>query len=176
MRKILLIGLILVFLVGCTPSVTITDFESCIAAGNPAMESYPMKCAANGEVFTEDIGEVIIGGCGTVTPGYNDECCANSYKDYPIPACVGEWKWLMPEGRCKFVCTTSETLEERAEKEATAEFIKCEREGEKRLVPCTRDSTCSTEELRTRCEEIIIPNCPTENFCKAGVCVYNCII
>ena len=35
----------------------ITNFEECIAAGNPAMESYPMQCrTADGETFVQDIG------------------------------------------------------------------------------------------------------------------------
>ena len=36
----------------------VTDFESCIAAGNPAMESYPRKCrTADGLHFVEDVGD-----------------------------------------------------------------------------------------------------------------------
>lgn len=31
----------------------VTDFESCAAAGNPIMESYPRKCSADGQTFTE---------------------------------------------------------------------------------------------------------------------------
>ena len=30
----------------------ITNFEECVAAGNPVMESYPEQCAADGETFT----------------------------------------------------------------------------------------------------------------------------
>jgi hypothetical protein len=33
----------------------ISDFESCIAAGNPAMESFPRQCRANGQIFIEVI-------------------------------------------------------------------------------------------------------------------------
>jgi hypothetical protein len=35
---------------------TITSFEECVSAGNPIMESYPRQCAANGQTFTENIG------------------------------------------------------------------------------------------------------------------------
>ncbi|MCX6740318.1 MAG: membrane lipoprotein lipid attachment site-containing protein [Candidatus Parcubacteria bacterium] len=31
----------------------VTDFESCVAAGNPVMESYPRQCRANGQNFVE---------------------------------------------------------------------------------------------------------------------------
>jgi hypothetical protein len=34
----------------------ITSFEECVAAGYPVMESYPRRCAANGQTFVEDIG------------------------------------------------------------------------------------------------------------------------
>lgn len=33
----------------------ITNFDECIKAGNPVMESYPRQCQANGESFTEEI-------------------------------------------------------------------------------------------------------------------------
>jgi len=37
------------------PDMKITNFKECEAAGNPIMESYPRRCAANGETFIEDI-------------------------------------------------------------------------------------------------------------------------
>lgn len=33
----------------------VTDFTSCIAAGNPVLESYPRQCAHNGQTFSEVI-------------------------------------------------------------------------------------------------------------------------
>lgn len=36
--------------------VTITNFEECVAAGNPVMESYPRQCRAGDQIFAEDIG------------------------------------------------------------------------------------------------------------------------
>ncbi len=38
------------------PEKTINSFEECVAAGNSVMESYPRQCRAEGEVFTEYIG------------------------------------------------------------------------------------------------------------------------
>jgi len=38
------------------PEARITSFEECVAAGNPAMESWPRQCRAGDETFTEDIG------------------------------------------------------------------------------------------------------------------------
>ena len=33
----------------------ITNFEECVAAGNPVMESYPRQCRANGQTYVETI-------------------------------------------------------------------------------------------------------------------------
>jgi hypothetical protein len=39
------------------PAVTkITNFDECVAAGNPVMESYPRQCTVGGKTFTENIG------------------------------------------------------------------------------------------------------------------------
>lgn len=32
----------------------ITNFDECVAAGNPIMESYPEQCAANGQTFVNE--------------------------------------------------------------------------------------------------------------------------
>ncbi|HRN70959.1 MAG TPA: Gmad2 immunoglobulin-like domain-containing protein [Candidatus Woesebacteria bacterium] len=37
----------------------VTNFEECVTAGNPIMESYPAQCHANGQTFTQDIGNEI---------------------------------------------------------------------------------------------------------------------
>lgn len=37
--------------------IIVTDFESCAAAGNPVMESYPEQCAADGKSFTRILSE-----------------------------------------------------------------------------------------------------------------------
>ncbi|MCK5466501.1 hypothetical protein KAI56_03335, partial [Candidatus Parcubacteria bacterium] len=36
--------------------VKINNFQECIEAGNPAMESYPRQCRAGDQTFTEYIG------------------------------------------------------------------------------------------------------------------------
>lgn len=46
----------------------ITSFEECVAAGNPIMESYPAKCAANGQTFTEEV---------TLEPSFELPCITN---------------------------------------------------------------------------------------------------
>ncbi len=42
---------------GCQPKIT--NFQECIAEGNPVMESYPRKCRANDKTFVEVIGEPV---------------------------------------------------------------------------------------------------------------------
>jgi len=47
-----------VFIAGWQESksiVSIGNFDECVSAGNPAMESYPRQCIANGKTFIEDI-------------------------------------------------------------------------------------------------------------------------
>lgn len=55
-RKNIFVCMVLIgiLLVGCKE---ITNFEECIAAGNPIMESYPRQCSANGQTFVEVIEE-----------------------------------------------------------------------------------------------------------------------
>lgn len=36
-------------------SGAVTDFDSCVAAGHPVMESYPRQCAAGGQTYVETI-------------------------------------------------------------------------------------------------------------------------
>jgi len=43
------------FLIGCTPTQEITNFEQCVAAGNPVMESFPRQCRAGENTFTEQL-------------------------------------------------------------------------------------------------------------------------
>ncbi|MBW2990571.1 hypothetical protein KY348_02585 [Candidatus Woesearchaeota archaeon] len=52
--SILIISLIIS---GCKRTKEITNFEECIAAGNPAMESHPRQCRdpSTGRTFTEEI-------------------------------------------------------------------------------------------------------------------------
>jgi hypothetical protein len=33
----------------------ITNFEECVAAGNPVMESHPRQCRVDGQTFVEEI-------------------------------------------------------------------------------------------------------------------------
>ena len=52
----------------------------------------------------QNIPEKIVGGCGTVTPGYNDACCEQNNKDTPHIMCVGSWKFNFEKAKCEFAC------------------------------------------------------------------------
>ncbi len=71
---ILLFGLLL-FIAGCdtTELSEITSFEECVEAGNPVMESHPRQCAANGEVFVEQLIDLECEEFETYCPSL-DEC------------------------------------------------------------------------------------------------------
>lgn len=68
MSKKILIFLVIIVVIGITvyftmfkpdevPITDINNFEECISAGYPAMESYPRRCnTPDGKTFTEDIG------------------------------------------------------------------------------------------------------------------------
>ncbi|MBW3013221.1 hypothetical protein KY340_03355 [Candidatus Woesearchaeota archaeon] len=54
---------------------TITNFEECVAAGNPVMESYPRQCASNGQTFVEEV-ELADGKCdGECVCGPDEAWC-----------------------------------------------------------------------------------------------------
>lgn len=83
MRKtdfFILLTLSIFVLAGCAK---ITNFDECIAAGNPAMESYPRQCRANGVTFVEDISDDVI----DCTPEQREaDACAEIYQ--PVCATV----------------------------------------------------------------------------------------
>jgi hypothetical protein len=57
MKKISLLFIAIFILSGCAfvqPN-QITNFEECVAAGNPVMESYPRQCRADGQTFVEEL-------------------------------------------------------------------------------------------------------------------------
>jgi flagellar basal body-associated protein FliL len=42
--------------------------------------------------------------CGTVTPGYNDQCCEERNKDTAHIQCVGNWRYNSETNQCIFYC------------------------------------------------------------------------
>lgn len=37
-----------------TPTAKISNYDECVAAGNPVMLSYPPQCSANGKTYVQD--------------------------------------------------------------------------------------------------------------------------
>ena len=91
MKKLLLIlSLVgLMFLVGCTEQPQITNFEECVAAGNPAMESYPRQCRdpVTDTTFTEEIENTDIGEIEKSHVCSEEEKAANICTMEYVPVC-----------------------------------------------------------------------------------------
>jgi hypothetical protein len=95
MKKILLIFLIIgsIALVACTEKVDETtdpveviDFESCIKAGYPAMESYPRQCTDGTNIYVEEIEVTDFESCMLAGPyeelGADPRICIYDGKEY----------------------------------------------------------------------------------------------
>ncbi len=61
----------------------VSNFEECVAAGNPVMESYPRQCRHGEESFSEDIGQIVGG-------------------DKDEHGCIGSagYSWCEPKNEC----------------------------------------------------------------------------
>ncbi|MCI5222230.1 MAG: hypothetical protein D3924_06050 [Candidatus Electrothrix sp. AR4] len=57
MKKIFLLFTAICIISGCAPvtPTQITNFEECVAAGNPVMESHPRQCRADDQTFIENL-------------------------------------------------------------------------------------------------------------------------
>lgn len=123
MKKALLILSVFV-LSACQPIVTptVNNFEDCVAAGNPVMESYPRQCQHEGQGFTEEITEIpgdekpctreympvcgkvqvqcIKAPCPPIDTTFSNRCMAENAKatDIADGACIDESP--NPEGSC----------------------------------------------------------------------------
>ncbi len=77
---------------GCTETIeedVITNYEECIAAGNPSLESYPALCVHNNETFFEEI---------TDDPFLNERGCVDA-----------SGTWLSEFNECEYI--SEETCE-----------------------------------------------------------------
>ena len=84
----------------------VNNFKECIAAGNPAMESYPRQCIHKGEGFVEVIGIHCIGESrkgGLCTDIGFPVCGLPVNKTYSNPcyACKDEQVLAYIEGECE---------------------------------------------------------------------------
>ncbi len=53
---LILILLVIVYNNSQKEKVIVTNFDECVAAGNPVMESYPQQCSHKDQTFAQDIG------------------------------------------------------------------------------------------------------------------------
>jgi len=89
----------------------INNFEECIAAGNPAMESYPRQCNACGQHFVEEIEKTdceIDADC--MVFGQDGDCNCGCYKVGSIPVqriegcfCAAPTSCVCTDGQCEGV-------------------------------------------------------------------------
>lgn len=74
----LLVGGIIVFSIPTTPKIT--NFDQCVAAGNPILESYPEQCKTkSGQSFTKQI-----------SPSTPEPTIAPTTKNSPSPTSIGK--------------------------------------------------------------------------------------
>ncbi len=139
----LFVGILVLFtLSACTavapePPATVNNFKECIAAGNPAMESYPRQCRHGDRTFTEVLEPV---------PG-DEKPCTREYQ----PVC-GEIQVQCIKAPCPPVKTTypNRCMAENAGAESIEEGA-CEEEG---------------PDLRGTCEEVDGKWLPDSNECE----------
>lgn len=94
----------------CTETPSITNFEQCIAAGNPAMESHPRQCrTADGGHFVE---EIAMQETGTVVPKavkYTEKApVMDEEKGYFVEEIADGIFWLVSSGYQVMFLTTGE--------------------------------------------------------------------
>jgi hypothetical protein len=110
--------------------VEVTNFEECVKAGNPIMESYPQQCSHNGQTFVEHIGNELekIDLIRLSSPRPNDtiksplkivgEARGNWFFEASFPIALTDW-----DGRIiaqSFIMTSDEWM--------TTDFVKFEGE------------------------------------------------
>ncbi len=111
----------------------ITDFEGCIAAGYPAMESYPRKCAVpGGKTFTEkiedhELGCLNMGGKWIASAeeceGLSEEVCGilGGEFDPCASACRNDPEAEICTMQCVMVCSFSEDSSDESKNYCTPE-------------------------------------------------------
>lgn len=78
------VALVILFLKGYfkLPAKSITNFNECVAAGNPVMESYPRQCRADGQNYVETIApeQNPIKSSGCAVAGCSGQLCVEADK------------------------------------------------------------------------------------------------
>jgi hypothetical protein len=84
-KSIFIVLLSLIFLAACTDQVIVTNFDECVEAGNPVLESYPERCIHQGQEFVNE---------NSLAPN-----CSEEYETFcpSLGECVTVWNTLCPE-------------------------------------------------------------------------------
>lgn len=80
---VIVVAIIASFLFMNKQEVSVTNFEQCVVAGNPVMESYPRQCAHKGVTYVEDINEA-----PRNTPTSADNAPPGSIHNLPLPEAI----------------------------------------------------------------------------------------
>jgi len=155
------------------PSTDVSNFEECIAAGNPAMESYPRQCRHGDQTFTEEI---------EVFPG-DEKPCTREY----MPVC-GELQVQCIKAPCPPVKTTypNRCMAENAKAENIQEGY-CSEEGPDLKGTCESvdgtwlpDSSECEYISKDKCEELggTYNECASacRNDPEAEICTLQCVL
>lgn len=92
-----------------TEEPAITNFEECVAAGNPVMESYPRQCTFDGQTFVEEMEATEPLGVFEKTMSYTTEPpTIDADKDYFVDEIADGIYWLVGGGYQTMFVTTGE--------------------------------------------------------------------
>ena len=94
----------------CLVSSSITNFEQCVAAGNPAMESHPQQCrTSDGQHFVEEISIQETGGIFLESMKYTENApIIDEEKGYFVDEIADGIYWLVGSGYQVMFLTTGE--------------------------------------------------------------------
>lgn len=101
------------------PAPLPTNFEECVAAGNPIMESYPRRCRAGDLEFTESVPTSVVPRC--VIAGCSGEICAEE-SEAPLITTTCEYR---AEYSCFAITRCARQQNGHCAWTATPEFAAC---------------------------------------------------
>lgn len=147
-------------------AIIVTNFDECIQAGNPAMESYPRQCRHGDETFTEIIEPIISQEEASIIARKNKDCSmagivTHRENEISYNAITKTW-WFdierMPEiekDGCNPACVVNEeTLTSEVNWRCTglveSKEITCEK-SQRNVDACTMDYTPVCGSVRVEC-------------------------
>ncbi|OGY42337.1 MAG: hypothetical protein A2Y67_04390 [Candidatus Buchananbacteria bacterium RBG_13_39_9] len=151
----------------------VVDFESCIAAGNPVMETYPRQCSADGQTFTEilaKVGDSCIQSADCQLPmdyAVRSNCPYQAYC-YNQKCVVGCPLWQEKTNTWEVKCQADKDCNCAAWNEQTNYICAC---VDGQCASLVEDNTAENQlnnNLNANVNGIIEPTC--KNMCGDGIC------